>query len=560
MKKFFLIILSLLMMCSLTLAACKDDDSSHTCESKCSVCQLCTDDDCTDSACSNKCQGHDTHTHSYSQATCLSPATCSCGLTQGDALDCAVLETREGLMAGVCQWCDKKLSVKGDFYQDEYSYEQNGDISAYSVNSEYGEWLVFHDDGTFTKYMENRENITYSGKGIIPIYVPYFSFDCTYMKIDTKRTTESFPIVFLEYEGRLIAHEIYVGDLPEGFINQYAIDPTDLLYEDGERYEDYADQLEEGMTFVLYENVFGGVQEKWTLTLKLVTPGNENNDAVIDYTLEILTTEEFNKSEMNRFDSITYDESGEYYKVICSNLRIRQETTLSGVTYDEESSILTAYPTDDSIGTISFCLYSDYTLDFVDDVEDPNIDETKELFEGLPWGEYFIINYGSDSVYAYGIYEDKIEFVEINIYATYFVCYGEAGDINSSIAVYDYPEIPENYKKQMLGLNDLSSESGFDLEFYDTQGDEITDESLQASVTFGIDGITIIATGEDLNYEYTILYDYVELGFGTINNDRVKIIVYDAEFDSVLEIVYSIEAEGVLSPNKICYWLVGSDA
>ena len=58
MKKFFSIILSLLMMCSFTLTACKNNDTPHTCSSKCSVCQLCTDEDCTDSACSNKCQGH----------------------------------------------------------------------------------------------------------------------------------------------------------------------------------------------------------------------------------------------------------------------------------------------------------------------------------------------------------------------------------------------------------------------------------------------------------------------------------------------------------------------
>ena len=51
MKKFFSIILSLLMMCSFTLTACNNNDTPHTCSSKCSVCQLCTDEDCTDSAC-----------------------------------------------------------------------------------------------------------------------------------------------------------------------------------------------------------------------------------------------------------------------------------------------------------------------------------------------------------------------------------------------------------------------------------------------------------------------------------------------------------------------------
>ncbi len=524
MKKFFLIILSLLMIGSFTLTACKDD-----------------------------------HTHKFSEATCSSPARCSCGLTQRNDSDCAVLETREGLMAGVCQWCDKKLSVKGYFYEDEYSYEQNGDISAYSENSEYGEWLVFHDDGTFTKYMENIKNITYSGKGIIPTYGLNFPFDYTYMKIDTKRSTESFPVVFLEYEGRLIAHEIYMGDLPEGFINQYAIDPTDLLYEDGERYEDYADQLEEGMTFVLYENVFGGVQEKWTLTLKLVTPGNGNNGAVIDYTLESLTMKEFNKSEMNRFESITYDESGDYYKVICSNLRIRQEVTLSSVTYDEESSILTVYPTDDSIGTMSFRLYSDYTLDFVEDDEDQNVDETKDSFEGLPWGEYFIEEQEGEIAYGCGFYEDKVEFVEINIYATYFVCYGEAGDINSSITVYDHPEIPEETKRQLLALNDASSKDGFTLYIDDFEGEDVRDENLEASVVFGAEGITIIVKSENINYEYTKSYNDFQISISGGNNGRVGLIFMGVDDDFSLNIHYTVAGDGTLIPDEIWYSMLEAE-
>ena len=58
MKKIFSIIISLLMVCMFTLTACNTNDTPHRCSSKCSVCQLCTDEDCTDSACSNKCQGH----------------------------------------------------------------------------------------------------------------------------------------------------------------------------------------------------------------------------------------------------------------------------------------------------------------------------------------------------------------------------------------------------------------------------------------------------------------------------------------------------------------------
>ena len=79
MKKFFSIILSLLMMCSFTLTACKKNDTPHTCSSKCSVCQLCTDEDCTDSACSNKCQGHgEEHTCESVCPTCGRCTDSSC--------------------------------------------------------------------------------------------------------------------------------------------------------------------------------------------------------------------------------------------------------------------------------------------------------------------------------------------------------------------------------------------------------------------------------------------------------------------------------------------------
>ena len=79
MKKFFSIILSLLMMCSFTLTACKNNDTPHTCSSKCSVCQLCTDEDCTDSACSNKCQGHgEEHTCQSVCPTCGGCMDSSC--------------------------------------------------------------------------------------------------------------------------------------------------------------------------------------------------------------------------------------------------------------------------------------------------------------------------------------------------------------------------------------------------------------------------------------------------------------------------------------------------
>ena len=67
------------MMCSFTLTACKNNDTPHTCSSKCSECQLCTDEDCTDSACNNKCQGHGAeHTCESVCSTCGRCTDSSC--------------------------------------------------------------------------------------------------------------------------------------------------------------------------------------------------------------------------------------------------------------------------------------------------------------------------------------------------------------------------------------------------------------------------------------------------------------------------------------------------
>ena len=90
MKKFFSIILSLLMMCSFTLTACKNNDTPHTCSSKCSVCQLCTDEDCTDSACSNKCQGHG------AEHTCESVCPICGGCTDSSCTETACVNKCQG--------------------------------------------------------------------------------------------------------------------------------------------------------------------------------------------------------------------------------------------------------------------------------------------------------------------------------------------------------------------------------------------------------------------------------------------------------------------------------
>ena len=79
MKKFFSIIISLLMVCMFTLTACNTNDTPHTCESVCPVCGNCMDEDCTDSACSNKCQGHgEEHTCESVCPTCGGCMDSSC--------------------------------------------------------------------------------------------------------------------------------------------------------------------------------------------------------------------------------------------------------------------------------------------------------------------------------------------------------------------------------------------------------------------------------------------------------------------------------------------------
>ncbi len=57
MRKNLLTVLALLSLLTFALTSCHL--LSHVCESVCEECQLCTDETCTEKACANKCQGHD---------------------------------------------------------------------------------------------------------------------------------------------------------------------------------------------------------------------------------------------------------------------------------------------------------------------------------------------------------------------------------------------------------------------------------------------------------------------------------------------------------------------
>ncbi len=126
------------MMCSFTLTACKgnDNDTPHTCESKCSVCQLCMDDDCADSACSNKCQGHgEQHTCESVCPTCnkCMDATCTEALCTDKCLGhtpashtCeSVCPTCGNCTDSTCteEECEEKCEGHGQAYVNEKNIE-----------------------------------------------------------------------------------------------------------------------------------------------------------------------------------------------------------------------------------------------------------------------------------------------------------------------------------------------------------------------------------------------------------------------------------------------------
>ncbi len=64
MKRILSIIIALLILCSLALTSCVSEEQPHSCESKCEKCQLCTDKNCTEAACADKCKGHDSDVES----------------------------------------------------------------------------------------------------------------------------------------------------------------------------------------------------------------------------------------------------------------------------------------------------------------------------------------------------------------------------------------------------------------------------------------------------------------------------------------------------------------
>ena len=73
MKKFFKIILTTLtaIVCALSVTACDlaypdyndPAGTTHTCESVCPTCGKCTDSACQESACADKCKGHEPAPH-----------------------------------------------------------------------------------------------------------------------------------------------------------------------------------------------------------------------------------------------------------------------------------------------------------------------------------------------------------------------------------------------------------------------------------------------------------------------------------------------------------------
>lgn len=60
-KKFLaLAILAILtIVCVIALVACDETPDEHTCESKCPICEKCTNESCKEDACKDKCQGHE---------------------------------------------------------------------------------------------------------------------------------------------------------------------------------------------------------------------------------------------------------------------------------------------------------------------------------------------------------------------------------------------------------------------------------------------------------------------------------------------------------------------
>lgn len=65
MKKGFkfsvMLIIAVVMMFAMFAAACEDDGKKHVCEHVCPICGLCTDPECDDPVCAEKCQGHKPH-------------------------------------------------------------------------------------------------------------------------------------------------------------------------------------------------------------------------------------------------------------------------------------------------------------------------------------------------------------------------------------------------------------------------------------------------------------------------------------------------------------------
>ncbi len=516
------------------------------------------------------------HTHNFFEATCQAPATCSCGETKGEALACAVVETREGLIAKTCRWCGEKLNVIGSWYEEEYGEEGEGVYADAEYEKGDGVWQVFYSADRFDKYIEFYDIERVIGTNVDTTYKDKDFDGGRYRTLELITTRTSMygncvRLFFYEVDGVLCAVDTYQGEYPEESYTAL-INADDLLCSDGAYYETYREALtsENGITIVTYLQQLGYSEYKIVLTLRLITAGSKADEIepIVSFTYEYGTRVAFHKSEAHENDVLIYDEEGNYYTVVANYLNAFEKSRSElSCRYDTETGILTVVtsewwgePIEEA--TVYFRLYSDMTCDMVDSPDEVPL-APKEPYADEPWGIFFGINeYTYSPLYGFIFYENSVLEAEMSTYDYRLLCVGEAGDIAHTVIFYPFPGLDPEIEARLLAMRSFIETDGFDFSvtvWADNEGTTNSDVEGSASLVWNESGATLTVTGGEYAGTVTIPTDrlYMYIGTHTSGGRLVGYILAFATQDPsmcpYIEVEFNVEEDGTLTPDVIKY-------
>ena len=153
--RILMILVAMLLVASLAFAACKPTVPAHTCRHLCSTCDKCTDKDCSDSVCAEKCKGHGSTSDDDDKHECESKCKTCYGCLNADCKEDACSTKCKGHDQNVDDGTDPKPVAP------DITAAFNGAIYHNGASGTVGE-MVLYSDGTGSITIKNP-NASFTG-------------------------------------------------------------------------------------------------------------------------------------------------------------------------------------------------------------------------------------------------------------------------------------------------------------------------------------------------------------------------------------------------------------